>query len=66
MTSPKVPEHCNRIECVTVEGGMSEVKLTPLTSDSSASLKLGVNCFYLDISILTDPREMLQVSSSVN
>ena len=65
MTSPKVPEHSNKIECVTVEGGMSEVKLTPLTSDSSA-LKLGVNCFYLDISILTDPREMLQVSSSVN
>ena len=37
MTSPKVPEHNNRRECVTVESGMSEVKLTPLTNDSSAS-----------------------------
>ena len=26
---------------------------------------LGVNCFYLDFSILTNPREMLQVNSSV-
>ena len=29
-------------------------------------VQLGVNCFYLDLSILTNPREMLQVSSSVN
>ena len=29
-------------------------------------IQLCVNCFYLDFSILTIPREMLQVNSSVN
>ena len=45
MTSPKVPEHSNGIECVTLESGMSEVKLTPLTSDSSAFFKIRCKLF---------------------